>query len=543
MQAKKIVLSVAIAALMITAALPMIHGSEETTDEVPYENAERRSFSVNPMGQTTMAAGMQGNALVTPESPNDDMLPAITEDLSGNLVVAFTNAAAAMESNVGWSYSQNGGESWTAQMVQMEGVQRYNDVAWVQGSNFDGGGDFDGLWGVYIDISQGMLGFYRMTDITNTDTYEIYSWQTEYTDVTYASIADNTWYNEANYDITGPTNQYVYNPGSGYDIPYAPTHWFVGGAMEAGGVGYFDAQSELVTAPAADPDMSCHHDSDPAQTMEDYVHLTWQYDNPDTGNSQIVWKKIVPEEEPDIEYTPYQEYLDESADYDAAHPNIGSSGSNAAVVYQTNENGNWDIKCAYTSDAGDTWETTLVTDGDGDEMYPAAYMSGSTVRCAYVSDGNLYYIESGDGGATWDEPTQINDEDGTVVEEENTCDIHSGGIVWTDNRNGNKDIYWSQFPGPQMSIEGISGGMGITATVSNVGLEAGSNIDWTISLSGAVFLNSEVTGTIDSLEPGASTDISTGFVLGIGPTTIEVSAGGASQSASGFVLGPLVLGL
>ena len=109
----------------------------------------------------------------------------------------------------------------------------------------------------------------------------------------------------------------------------------------------------------------------------------------------------------------------------------------------TNENGNYDIKALYSSDDGGTWSTSTVADSSSDETYPAVYMSGNSAYCVYISQGNLYYIESEDGGAVWGAATQVNDVDGTVVNEENSADIHSAGIVFTDERDGNADIYFA----------------------------------------------------------------------------------------------------
>ena len=48
-------------------------------------------------------------------------------------------------------------------------------------------------------------------------------------------------------------------------------------------------------------------------------------------------------------------------------------------------------------------------------------------------------------GAT---PVQMNDEDGTVVAEENCIDVHEAGIVWVDNRelNDYQNIYYAELP-------------------------------------------------------------------------------------------------
>jgi len=508
------------------------------------QNARKVPFEIKKFS-TKAAATLGGNVLITDGMPEDDRWPAITRDQYGHIVVTWTHQASPVEANIGLAYSSDG-EAWNADLILLDGVPMYSDIAYVHGADFEGGGDFTGLWGVYGDVLNENPGFYRIADITDEATYEFYHWMSQYPDITYCAIADHTWYNEFNYDITGPTNMYVMQAPSGWDIPQCPWHWYVDGTTEQGGVGYFDAQSELLTAPAADPDMACIHDSDPAQTENDYVLLTWQHDNETTGHSEIVLKKIVPEIEPDIEYTPYQWYIAKGDNFDAAHPNIGASGSNAVVVYMCNDNvfGDWDIKCAYSSDDGMTWETSVVAnEPQVDELYPAVYMSGNTVYCAYIKDGNLYVVKSENGGQTWGEPEQINEVDGTVVAEENSVDIHSAGIVWTDERNGNKDIYYAIVgAAPAITIGSISGGFGVSAVIENVGTAAATDVSWSIDLSGIVFPNHKE-GTIASLEAGEAVTVSTGFIFGIGPITITVSADGASKTASGMAIGPIVIGV
>ena len=508
------------------------------------QNARKVPFEIKKF-PTKATATLGGNVLITDGMPEDDQWPAITRDQYGNIVVTWTHQASPVETNIGLAYSSDG-EAWTAGLITLDGVPMYSDIAYVHGADFEGGGDFTGLWGVYGDVLNDQAGFYRIADITDDTTYEFYFWTSTYEDITYCAIADHTWYNEFNYDITGPTNMYVMQAPSGWDIPQCPWHWYVDGTTEQGGVGYFDAQSELLTAPAADPDMACIHDSDPVQTENDYVLLTWQHDNETTGHSEIVLKKIVPEIEPDIEYTPYQWYIAKGDNFDAAHPNIDASGSNAVVVYMCNDNvfGDWDIKCAYSSDDGMTWETSVVAnEPQVDELYPAVYMSGNTVYCAYIKDGNLYVVKSENGGQTWGEPEQINEVDGTVVAEENSVDIHPAGIVWTDERNGNKDIYYAVVgAAPAITIGSISGGFGVSAVIENVGTAAATDVSWSIDLSGIVFPNHKE-GTIASLEAGESVTVSTGFIFGIGPITITVSADGASKTASGMAIGPIVIGV
>ena len=288
--------------------------------------------------------------------------------------------------------------------------------------------------------------------------------------------------------------------------------------------------------------------------------MVMQHDNATTGHTEIAYKMTVTDLDllltsgggpggidkyADIEVWLWQGYMGKSDLADAAHPSVAASGSNIVVVYMSNDNifGDWDIVCSYSSDDGETWNTATVAGvPQVDEMYPAVYMSGNTVYCAYIKDNNLYLVKSEDGGATWSEPEQVNDQDGTVVAGENYVDICGKGIVWTDNRNGNLDIYFAPLPAPIIGVS-ISGGFGVKATISNSGTVAAENLAWSVDLSGLVFVGKHAEGTIASLEPGASETVGPGLVFGIGPTTITVNAGGTTATASGFVLGPMVLGV
>jgi hypothetical protein len=274
------------------------------------------------------------------------------------------------------------------------------------------------------------MGFYLMYDITDPDYWEFYTWDSggSSSEMEYAQVSDNTWVYDLNYDFNGPVNQYIYHEVySSYDIVSCPTVMVYD---HAGGSGltYFDGQGKegpgMLTAPASDPDMI---------NFDDRYHLVWQYENQTTQTSQIVWKKIVWTEQPDIEYTPYQQYV-----ADGTHPSLAGYGDNIAIVYMDGA----DVKCVYTDDDGETWDTSTVATGE----FPNIEAIGSQLRCVYIHEGNLFMKTSTDGGATWGTEEQMNDQAGTVVAEENSVDIHSVGIAWTDNRNGDTDIAFYVFP-------------------------------------------------------------------------------------------------
>ncbi len=549
MQTRKIMLSVAIAVVMMgAAAVPVMQAADDNEDasSMQFDDAERISLDLSPMQTST--AGGQGNVLLTKESPKNDTIPRITEDGDGNTGVVWTQVKSAFNADIGLAYSSNDGESWSASLLGFDGYAWYGDMAYFDATRYEGP-DYEGLWLECLERTNQGGYFTQIPDITDSETWKAYSWEEgRRPGATCLNFEDHMWYNNMGFDYgPGPVPAMI-NDDEGMN--QGLELWWCGAGENLGSIVWnWDSGTGPAGqyTPSQDIETAAVHDNNPGwDSKGEFFYVVCQSNIEE--KSQIYYKKCIPVQESDIEYAENSYFLDggDEAGYEAAHPSVEASGDRAVVVYMTTDNnyGDWDIRCKYTSDAGETWDTTFVAnEHQVDESFPAVYMSGSTVYVAYEKDGNLYFTESTDGGATWAEPSQINEEDGTVVSGENTIDIHSSGIVWTDNRNGNNDIYWAPVPAPQLNVESVTGGVGATATVSNTGTEAASDVAWTIDLSGPVFVGSHAEGTIDSLPAGESTSISSGLAVGIGPTTISVAAGGATGSASGFILGPLVLGL
>ena len=97
--------------------------------------------------------------------------------------------------------------------------------------------------------------------------------------------------------------------------------------------------------------------------------------------------------------------------------------------------------------------------------------------------------------------------------------------------------------GPCIEIETISGGLRVTAQISNTGGVNATHVDWTISLLGLVFFGQETSGTIFSIDSGDRVEVSTGFVFGLGPVNIRVTAADAEKRATGFLLGPFLFNM
>ena len=95
---------------------------------------------------------------------------------------------------------------------------------------------------------------------------------------------------------------------------------------------------------------------------------------------------------------------------------------------------------------------------------------------------------------------------------------------------------------PFLEIGEVTGGFGVTAKVRNIGAVDALNVTWSITLEGGVVLFGRVTtGTLLLVQPGGSSQIRTGFLLGVGRITITVAASDAQKTVSGLLLGPFIL--
>jgi len=459
----------------------------------------------------------------------------IARDGEGNIVVSYTEYLSFSDVRLAWSYSQDSGQTWEAIFWSEPVIDFYNDIAWEDNPLYTG------LLGVYYQLEDQYESFYLIPDITDLDGWLFYYWTEPEPEMDYMTISDHGFLEGQYHDMDGPVYHVIkYLDYPPYNIPQCPNQFIIGfdeNGEVVGGESTFDGQagphgaSEFLTAPAYDPDMSNEH-------MKS--HHTWQYYNEETEKFQIVWKMCIAidgdTDSTDIEFTPYAEYLGEGE-----HPAIAHNGDNVAVVFMNEGN----VICAYSSNDGETWDTTTIGPG----TYPDICFAENKFKCAYANGGDLYIVTSADGGATWDDPTQINDVDGGVVEEENAIDIHAAGVVWIDDREGSNNIYFaSGGASPILGITEISGGLGVSALITNSGTADATNVDWTITLDGTVFLGAETTDTIPSIAVGESVPIKSGFPLGFGPIDITITAKSAegpsdTETASGKLLLFFVTGL
>ena len=162
--------------------------------------------------------------------------------------------------------------------------------------------------------------------------------------------------------------------------------------------------------------------------------------------------------------------------------------------------------------------------------------------CSYIKEGDLFLIKSEDGGASWGEPEKINEIDGTVVEEPRSIEMSDAGIVWTDERDGNKDIYYMPLPVPIINIVSITGGFGISVNIENSGSVDAMALQYSIDLEGLVLIGASIQDTID-IPAEEIVTVNAGLILGFGKIIITVNAGKSTKTVEATLLGPFVIGL
>jgi len=229
--------------------------------------------------------------------------------------------------------------------------------------------------------------------------------------------------------------------------------------------------------------------------------------------------------------------------YNCTYPDISVSGSKAYIVYMCDKNGNQDIYVA-VSTTGRIWRKYPVVESPEDDFYPVISANGDKATCLFIRNGDLYKTTTEDGGVTWSTPELVNDVPGTAVEEYQYTDVKGVYGVWTDQRDGNDDIFFESVGlSPILTIEEISGGFGsVKAKLSNVGNAVAENTRWSIDVEGLVLLGAHSEGTI-TLPPGSSRVVKSKFLLGLGGVTVTVTFGDAVRTTQGFLLGPLLLGI
>ena len=215
------------------------------------------------------------------------------------------------------------------------------------------------------------------------------------------------------------------------------------------------------------------------------------------------------------------------------NPDVSAYDSNVIIVSEADG----DIVCYYSNNGLSNFDISFVASTADDETYPRITHTGEEDEaiCTFIKNGNIYYSMTNDGGATWDEPTKINDIDGQVTEDYLSSGICELGACY----GGNDDVVYYGAVGAKaiITIEGFSGGLGATATIKNVGTADATDVECSITVTGGILgmIDKTVTET-KSIAVNEEVTISTGIFFGLGAIEIAATADTASDSATGTQL-------
>jgi len=128
---------------------------------------------------------------------------------------------------------------------------------------------------------------------------------------------------------------------------------------------------------------------------------------------------------------------------------VAATGQHAYAAWDDDRDGNWEIYCKRSTDAGANWSAdTRLTNNIADSYFASIAAAGNCVHITWedARDVNLeeYHKRSADYGQTWSDDTRLTNSTGhssyNTVAVSGTA-VH---VLWHDNREGNWEIYYKR---------------------------------------------------------------------------------------------------
>jgi len=448
------VIALAIVGLMITStAVSMMHVKQnafykpQVTIGVPMELTSmdatvsvinRAEFITKNTMKRTLSRGT--DFLVFHDVDEKDCQnPALVTDATLSNILVFTEIYEDIGHTSLWGrYSTDGGATWSDEIngfdeipegdpddVSVPKLDYYGEDNWAYGT-WTAGGGYDGQT-YYLELPDIKDPYYDPNGYGWV--YYLIDWGGDgFSDFDSADVGCFP-YDEA----VSPSSEFWGSiAGTGDRPPGAneedDTMWF--SYFVEGGSVYiisFYNMDEDMEKMACDVDMSIGHlfmameyevETDPSDTGSVfYKSPAFRPDDP--GNNDFWWQ--------DGSFTGFL--------FDGVYnPDIVTADGSVYIVGERID-GDKDIVCLYSSNAGASFLESSVTDTPDDETFPQIALSSDTLICSYTRDGDLYTKVSSDGGVTWEDEEKVNDPDGTVIEQYGGVGIDGPYGSWTDDRN------------------------------------------------------------------------------------------------------------
>lgn len=217
-------------------------------------------------------------------------------------------------------------------------------------------------------------------------------------------------------------------------------------------------------------------------------------------------------------------FLDEGTNL--ANASVEAHDNNVVVVAE--EAG--DIVCFYSNNG---WSSQSKSTVASSAIAPEVKVTfdGEIFACSYVKGGAVYVKTSTDGGATWTDEQQVQDSQAVAEFGSHCLGKGKKGIysVWEDTRGGDIDIFFGQaveVTAPELDIISISGPIGVTAVIKNIGDAEATDVDWTLEVTGGILgqINKDKNGSQATLGISGEIEAKSGIIIGLGKIEVTVTA-------------------
>lgn len=513
-------IALAIVGLVITSAagIPVTENSGEINDLKVVKSdraAQKISVEMNsvekPLKHVALPLGDPAFAFA-----GDQLHPAFGRTVTGLHMASYFDYDT---DELVWTYSADDGVTYDAGIYYGGLGGDYPSIKQWEGQRYFGTFVTD-----YLDLNGGATYVYEINDATNLP-------DTTLNPLTYWDWASYGWYDMIDADIACDNSQQTFEWGvSSYVISTTYGDTYTDGPT----IVYSDEETE------GSGWISWYYYDGCAHTDVDIDRSTvYSYSVYDWFNG-VNWQLLCRVNDFAEIMNGYDEIFEIDDGSNLEYPAVAAGEGDIVILAETDVNGNKDIICLYGPNIG-SLSTSYVTTDQADERFPDVRFHGDANEfCAtFVKGGKIYKTSSTDAGATWSTPEEVDD----VVEEYKTadlCELGAKGMYEYDNGQ-DIDIYISdicQAAAPIIEITSVTGGLGVTAQISNTGTAPASNVDWTITVTGGILgrINVNKAGTITTLNNGDSTTVSTGLFFGLGQISIDVTADIDTEDKTGFQL-------